>query len=85
MHPTRRFLLGGLAAIAAIGFAVNLTFASPATGVSAVLLNRGSFDAFNVASFPSGAGLFKAQAKGPVDVVIRQHTYLAGGDTGWHR
>lgn len=85
MHSTRRFLLGAVAAIVAVGFAVNLTFASPPDGVSAFVVNRGSFDAFNVSSFPAGAGLFKAQAKGPIDVVIRQHTYLAGGDTGWHR
>ena len=31
-----------------------------------------------------GPGMFKAEAKSPIDVVVRRHDYLAGGTTGWH-
>ena len=31
-----------------------------------------------------GPGMFKAEAKAPIDVVVRRHDYLAGGSTGWH-
>jgi hypothetical protein len=73
-----------LAAIALLTFAVNVTFASPPSGVTPTLLSRGAFDSFKVMSFPEGAGLFKAEAKQPIDVVVRRHDYLAGSSTGWH-
>ena len=28
--------------------------------------------------------MFKAEAKAPIDVVVRRHAYLPGGSTGWH-
>jgi quercetin dioxygenase-like cupin family protein len=28
--------------------------------------------------------MYKAESKDPIDVVVRQHSYLAGGSTGWH-
>jgi len=31
-----------------------------------------------------GPGMFKAEAKQPIDVVVRRHDYAAGGSTGWH-
>ena len=35
-------------------------------------------------SFPANGGLFKAEAKQPIDMLIRQHSYAPGGTTGWH-
>ena len=35
-------------------------------------------------SFPDAGGLFKVEAKAPIDVVVRQHNYAPGGATGWH-
>jgi len=75
------------AALAAIGLvliAVSIATASPASGVTPTLLARGSFDEFKVMSNPRTGGLFKAEAKGPIDVVVRRHEYNPGGSTGWH-
>lgn len=73
-----------VAALAVLTVAVNVTFASPASGVTPTLLSRGAFDSFKVMSYPDGAGLFKAEAKQPIDVVVRRHDYAVGSSTGWH-
>jgi Cupin domain len=73
-----------LTALAVLAVAVNVTFASPASGVTPTLLSRGAFDSFKVMSYPDGAGLFKAEAKQPIDVVVRRHDYAVGSTTGWH-
>ncbi|MEO7664169.1 MAG: cupin domain-containing protein [Candidatus Limnocylindrales bacterium] len=61
-----------------------LSLASPASGVTPAVLNRATFDAFKVMSYPESGGLVKLEAKSAVDVVVRQHSYAAGGSTGWH-
>jgi hypothetical protein len=66
----------------AIGAAV--ATANPATGVTPTVLARGSFDSFKVMSNPDTGGLFKAEAKGPIDVVVRRHEYGINASTGWH-
>ena len=63
---------------------VTIATASPASGVTPTLLVRGTYDAFKVMSYPDNGGLFKAEAKEPIDLVVRQHTYAPGGSTGWH-
>jgi hypothetical protein len=73
------------AALAVHAIATSLAVASPAAGVVPTLLARGTYPAFKVASFPEGSGLFKAEAKSAIDVVVRRHDYAAGGSTGWHR
>ena len=73
-----------VAALAILTFAVNVTFASPPSGVTPTLLARGSFDSFKVMSYPDGGGLFKAEAKRPIDLVVRRHEYMVGSSTGWH-
>jgi hypothetical protein len=79
-----RTLAAAATALALLTFAVNVTFASPPSGVTPTLLARGSYDSFKVMSFPEGAGLFKAEAKQPIDVVVRRHDYAVGSSTGWH-
>jgi hypothetical protein len=79
----RRFA-AAIAAIALLTVAVNVTFASPPSGVTPTLLARGAFDSFKVMSYPDGAGLFKAEAKQPIDIVVRRHDYAVGSSTGWH-
>lgn len=79
-----RSIAAVLAALAVLTVAVNVTFASPASGVTPTLLSRGSFDSFKVMSYPDGAGLFKAEAKQPLDVVVRRHDYAPHSTTGWH-
>ena len=79
-----RYLIAALAGIALVAGAVNLTMASPASGVTPTVLARGTYDAFKVMSYPEGSGLFKAEAKRATDVVVRRHQYAPGGSTGWH-
>ena len=76
-----------LAAVAALTFAATaatITIASSPSGVTPTVLARGTYDSFKVMSHPDGNGLFKAEAKQPIDVVVRRHEYAAGGSTGWH-
>jgi hypothetical protein len=85
MNKKRILLAAVVAALAVHAIATSLVVASPAAGVVPTLLARGTYPAFNVSSYPDGAGLFKAQAKSDLDVVVRRHDYAAGGSTGWHR
>ncbi|MDP8919567.1 MAG: cupin domain-containing protein [Pseudomonadota bacterium] len=57
--------------------------AEPAVGVTPNVLGRATFDAFNLQSDPRAMEL-SAQAKRPVDIVVRTHDYAPGSSTGWH-
>ena len=85
MRRSRSLAAAAIAAFALLAVVVSMTFASPPSGVTPTLLARGSYSDFKVASFPDNGGLFKAEAKGPIDVVVRKHEYLDGGSTGWHQ
>lgn len=83
--PSIRTPLAAITATAILALTiVTIATASPASNVTPVLLNRATFDEFKVMSNPDNGGLVKIEAKGPLDVVVRQHTYLPGGSTGWH-
>jgi quercetin dioxygenase-like cupin family protein len=84
MRPNRTLPAAGLTAIALVAAAVTMTLASPASNVAPTLLARGTYDSFKVMSYPDNGGLFKVEAKQPIDVVVRQHSYAPGGSTGWH-
>ncbi len=84
MRNHRSRAASAIGAVALLVGAVSLTMASGATGVTPTLLVRGTFDGFKVMSNPPNGAFFKAEAKGPIDVVVRQHVYIAGGSTGWH-
>ena len=88
-HPhakrrTRSIALAAVVAVALIVAAASITIASSPSGVTPTLLARGSYDGFKVMSKPEASGLFKAEAKQPIDVVVRRHEYAVGGTTGWH-
>ena len=87
-QPRRRRIRPSLAALAAAALlavtAATVVLASAPSGVSPTVLARGTFDAFKVMSNPEAGGLFKAEAKSPIDVVVRRHEYAIGGSTGWH-
>jgi hypothetical protein len=83
MHRTRTIALAAVAAATLLVAATTIALASPPSGVTPTVLARGTYPAFNVAS-RQGPGMFKAQAKSPIDVVVRQHVYQPGGSTGWH-
>src|SRR5438552_9360723 len=76
--------IAALAALTLLTAAVAVTIASPASGVTPTVLARGTYDSFKVMSYPDGSGLFKAEAKSPIDVVVRRHEYAVGASTGWH-
>ncbi len=82
--PRKRSM--GAAAVAVTALlvgAVTIAVASAPSNVTPTLLARGTYDSFKVMS-QQGSAMFKAEAKGPIDVVVRRHDYLAGGSTGWH-
>src|SRR2546430_17736527 len=67
----------------ALAVAVGVTMASRPSGVTPTVLARGTYDAFKVRSSPSSPVDFKAKAKAPIDMVVRQHVYAPGSSTGW--
>jgi hypothetical protein len=75
-----------LAAMMLLGLAafVAITKAEPPSGVTPTLLARGTYDAFKVRSDQQGPIDFKAEAKSPIDIIVRQHDYAVGSTTGWH-
>ena len=80
----RALAAAGVVAVALVLAAGALALASPPSGVSPTLLARGTYDTFKVMSNPRSGGLYKAEAKQPIDVVVRRHDYAVGGTTGWH-
>ena len=80
----RRFPLIALLALIPLGSLGALTWASPASQVTPTPIARATFPAFKVKSDPSGPVAFRARAKRPVDMFVRQHDYAPGGHTGWH-
>ena len=84
MNRHRRSAAGAVALMAMLVTAVTVVLASTPSGVTPTILARGTYDAFKVTSYPAGNGMFKAEAKQPVDVVVRRHDYQPRGSTGWH-
>lgn len=84
MHPSRTMSAATLAAAAILVATVTAALASSPSNVSPTLLARGTYGAFKAMSYPPNGGLFKIEAKAPIDVVVRQHDYAPGGSTGWH-
>lgn len=83
MRRKRSLSVAALAAAALLAAAVTITMASLPSGVTPTLLARGTYDAFKVMS-QQGPGMFKADAKAPIDLVVRRHDYAIDGSTGWH-
>jgi quercetin dioxygenase-like cupin family protein len=74
-------------AVALVGSAafVAITRAEPAQNVTATVLARGTYDAFNVRSDPHGPiADFRAHSTEPIDLIVRQHDYQPHSTTGWH-
>lgn len=71
-----------IAASVLLAAAVTITMASMPSAVTPTLLARGTYDSFKVMT--TGPEMFKAEAKRPIDVVVRRHDYAVGGSTGWH-
>lgn len=83
MRHNKPVLAALVVATALLAGAVTIALGSMASGVTPTLLARGTFPEFKVASH-QGPDMFKAEAKAPIDVVVRRHDYAAGGTTGWH-
>jgi len=84
LQRRRSLTAGVVAALGLLLIVVSIASASPPSGVTPTILARGSYDAFKVMAYPDAGGLFKAEAKAPIDVVVRRHEYVAGASTGWH-
>src|SRR5690348_1427923 len=84
MVRRRSLLIAVVATISLLVGAVGVAVASPPSGVTPTVLARGTYPAFKVMANPATGGLFKEEAKSPIDVVVRRHEYAPGGSTGWH-
>jgi quercetin dioxygenase-like cupin family protein len=83
-HRARLLVAFASAALALMAIGGALAAASAPSGVVPTVLARGTFDPFKVMSYPENGGLFKAEAKSPIDMVVRRHEYAVGATTGWH-
>ena len=63
---------------------VMIARASPASGVTPLVLARGTYEPFHVKTDSQSLIDFEAKAKSHVDIVVRQHTYAPNAHTGWH-
>ena len=59
------------------------TWADSPTGVTPTLIGRATYGAFDLKADPRFLE-FSAEAKRPVDIVVRTHDYAPGSSTGWH-
>jgi hypothetical protein len=84
MRRTKSLAAAAVAAMVMLVGAGTLAIASPPSGVTPTVLARGTYDSFKVISNPKGPGMFKAESKDAIDLVVRRHEYAAGGSTGWH-
>lgn len=77
-------LVAGLA-LFALAPLVAITQANPATGVSRTDVARATLEAFKVKTPADSPIAMQLKSKAPSDLVVRRHTYDAGGSTGWHQ
>src|SRR3712207_1833569 len=77
-------LASATALVALVAFVASVK-AEPPSGVTPTLLARGTYAAFKVRSDPQGPFDFTAEAKAPIDMVVRRHDYAPRSTTGWHR
>jgi hypothetical protein len=62
-----------------------IAWASTPIGVTPTLIARGTYPAFKVDADKHAYPIdFRAHAKYPLDVVVRQHDYAPDSTTGWH-
>lgn len=71
----------GVVVASVVGACGVFVWAQPAMGVGAMVLGRGTYDAFRVETEEVD---FEAKARSPLDIVVREHEYDPGGTTGWH-
>ena len=74
----RKLSLLAAMTLLALAVSVGVTMASPPSGVTPTVLARGTYDAFKVRSSPSSPVDFKAKAKTPIDMVMRQARLCPG-------
>jgi len=70
-------------ALACLPFLTATSRADPPAGVTPTLIGRGTYAAFDVRADPRRVDL-SAEAKRPLDIVVRTHDYAPGSSTGWH-
>jgi hypothetical protein len=85
MTRKRRFAaVAAAVALMVLAAFVAITKASPAAGVTATPLARGTYPAYDLKTDPKSPIDFKAKTKESTDVVVQRHDYAPGATTGWH-
>jgi quercetin dioxygenase-like cupin family protein len=82
---SRRRVAALAAVVIAAGVLTTVTMASPPFHVTPTILSRGTFDNFKVKTDSKSPIDLELHSKAPMDVVVRRHDYLPGGNTGWHQ
>ena len=77
----RRTIRAGILLAIVVVVCSVFAWAQPAVGVGALVLARGTYEPFKVETEVVD---FEAKARRPLDIVVRQHDYVADGSTGWH-
>jgi hypothetical protein len=80
----------GFACMLGVAACVLIVKASPAVGVTATLIGRGTYNPFHVKTSdqplggPNALLDYEAMAKTMLDTVVQTHDYAPGASTGWH-
>jgi hypothetical protein len=64
-------------------FGTCMSRAEPPVGVTPLVIGRATYGAFSVRGDAPSVE-YSAEAKRPVDIVVRTHDYAPGSSTGWH-
>ena len=83
MENVMKTLLGVAGVLMILASAI-IAVASPATGVTPLVLARGTYEPFKAKTDADSAVDFDAKTKTQNDVIVRQHSYAAHASTGWH-
>ena len=81
----RGALAAGVALFAAAPLAA-ITWAEGPTGVTPEVITSAQFaETFKVKTAPDSPIEMQLKSKEPVRMILRRHSYDAGGNTGWHK
>jgi hypothetical protein len=83
MEDAMKILLG-VSCVLVVLAGVMMASASPPTGVTPLVLSRGTYEPFKVKTDHDSPVDFEAKGKSELDIVVRQHSYAPRASTGWH-
>jgi len=83
MEDAMKKLIGLLCVLGFVAWGV-IAWASAPSGVTPLILARGTYEPFHIKTDHDSLVEFEAKAKSDLDLVVRRHDYAPHGSTGWH-